>query len=79
MHLNPARVWLMFAKNIGTFDRLARIVIGLALLGFAIMGPAEISWKWIGYIGIVPLVTAFLSSCPLYSILGISSCPMRSN
>ncbi|GAB5510605.1 MAG: DUF2892 domain-containing protein [Hyphomicrobiales bacterium] len=69
----------MFAKNVGTFDRLIRIVIGVALLAFAVMGPADISWKWIGYIGIIPLLTAFLSTCPLYSILGLSSCPMRSN
>lgn len=69
----------MFAKNVGTFDRLIRIVIGVALLAFAVMGPADTSWKWIGYIGIIPLLTAFLSTCPLYSILGLSSCPMRSN
>lgn len=69
----------MFAKNVGSIDRVARIVIGVALLAFAVMGPADISWKWIGYIGIVPLLTAVLGTCPLYSIFGFSSCPMRSN
>lgn len=69
----------MFAKNVGSIDRVARIVIGVALLAFAVMGPADVSWKWIGYIGIVPLLTAVLGTCPLYSIFGFSSCPMRSN
>lgn len=69
----------MFAKNVGTVDRLIRIVAGIALLAFAIMAPAEISWKWVGYIGVIPLLTAIFSTCPLYSILGLSSCPARSS
>jgi hypothetical protein len=69
----------MFARNVGTVDRFIRIVAGLALLTFAMMGPEEIAWRWVGYIGVVPLLTAAFSTCPLYSILGISSCPARSN
>lgn len=69
----------MFAKNVGTVDRLIRIVAGIVLLAFAIMGPADIGWKWVGYIGVIPLLTAVFSTCPLYSILGLSSCPVRSS
>lgn len=68
----------MFAKNVGTIDRFIRIVVGLALIAFAVFSSAEISWKWVGYIGILPLFTAVFSSCPLYSILGLSSCPRSS-
>lgn len=67
----------MFATNVGTVDRLIRVVLGVGLLAFAFMGPADISWKWVGYIGVVPLLTAAFSTCPLYSILGVSSCPVK--
>ena len=60
--------------NIGTFDRIARSVFGIALLAFALLtdGP----WHWLGLIGFVPLATAAMSWCPLYTVLGIRTCPM---
>jgi Protein of unknown function (DUF2892) len=62
--------------NVGTVDRYVRIVLGLALLAYAFQdGLAIQGWHWAGLIGVVPLATAFLKSCPLYTILGISSCP----
>ena len=61
-------------KNVGNLDRGLRIVVGLALLTFAIAGPADIAWKWVGYIGIVPIVTALISWCPAYTLLGIRTC-----
>lgn len=67
----------MFATNVGTVDRLIRVVLGVGLLAFALMGPADISWKWVGYIGVVPLLTAIFRTCPLYSILGMSTCPAK--
>lgn len=63
--------------NVGSVDRILRIVVGIALLAFAFFGPADISWKWVGYIGAVPLLTALIGWCPAYTILGISSCPMK--
>lgn len=60
--------------NVGSADRIARIVFGLALIAFALFGPAEITWKWIGWIGVVPILTAFLKWCPAYSILGVTTC-----
>jgi uncharacterized membrane protein HdeD (DUF308 family) len=66
----------MFAKNVGTIDRVVRIVVGLALIAGFFLNP-EGSWRWLYLIGVVPLVTGLLSTCPLYSILGVSTCPMK--
>lgn len=62
--------------NAGTIDRVIRMVIGLGLLWSALMAPAT-GYNWIGWIGVVPLVTALVGNCPLYSILGVSTCPAK--
>ena len=59
-------------KNVGGIDRILRIVAGIALIAWALMGGPV--WAWIG---IVPLATGALSTCPLYSILGMSTCPTK--
>lgn len=58
--------------NVGPMDRAMRIVLGLGLLSllFLIDGNA----KWLGLIGLVPLLTALARRCPLYTIVGISTC-----
>lgn len=53
--------------NIGTADRVLRILVGLTLLSLVFIGPQSL---W-GLIGLVPLLTAFVRVCPLYSLLGI--------
>jgi Inner membrane protein YgaP-like, transmembrane domain len=60
--------------NVGTFDRIARIVVGLALIAFAfgLIAPGT-GWNWVGWIGVVPILTAVFGTCPAYSLLGISS------
>jgi hypothetical protein len=66
-------------RNIGSMDRVLRIIVGLVLIAFAIpIGFPATGWNWVGWIGVVPLVTALLGNCPAYSILGISSCPLKS-
>ncbi len=62
------------ASNVGMFDRLARIVIGCALIAFALgyIAPGT-SWAWVGWIGVVPLLTAAFGTCPAYSMLGCST------
>lgn len=66
----------MLKKNVGSIDRALRIIVGLALLaGFALNSHATYSWLYL--IGIIPLVTGLMSSCPLYSILGLSTCPLK--
>jgi hypothetical protein len=59
----------MFKSNVGSIDRLARIVLGLALIAIVFVGP-KTPWGWVG---LVPLLTGLMSSCPIYSIFGISS------
>lgn len=66
----------MFAKNEGTIDRALRIIVGLALLAAFFLYP-EASWRYWALIGIVPLATGLLGSCPVYSLLGISTCPVK--
>lgn len=63
----------MFKTNVGTLDRILRIVLGLALIGLTLFGSIG-AWGWIG---VVPLLTATLGTCPLYTVLGFSTCPMR--
>lgn len=64
----------MLAKNEGTADRVLRIVAGLVLISLVFIGP-QTAWGWIG---VVPVVTGALGSCPLYSLLGINTCGMKS-
>ena len=64
--------------NMGAIDRGVRFVIGLALLAYAVpIGFAPGSWNWIGWIGVVPLVTAIFGNCPLYTLIGVSTCPAK--
>ena len=61
------------SSNVGGFDRIARIVLGLVLIGLTLGGVIG-AWGWVG---LVPLATATLGYCPLYSVLGFSTCPMK--
>ena len=62
--------------NVGTIDRIARIVIGLVLIAYAIpLGFPSTGWNWVGWIGVIPLLTAVAGYCPAYSVFGFSSCP----
>ena len=64
--------------NMGTFDRAARFTIGRALLAYAISAGIPLTgWNWVGWIGIIPLLTAAFASCPLYRMLGASNCPAK--
>ena len=66
----------MLKKNVGGIDRIARIVVGLALLAGFFLN-ADASLRWLYLIGLVPLATGLMSSCPLYSVFGLSTCPMK--
>ena len=63
----------MLKKNVGSIDRALRIVVGLALLA-AFFLDSGAAYSWLYLIGIVPLVTGLMSSCPAYSLLGMSTC-----
>ena len=61
------------AANVGGIDKTLRIVVGLVLIAafFLLEGPA----RWVGLVGPVALGTGLMNFCPLYSILGINTCP----
>ena len=59
----------MFKTNVGSTDRILRILLGIGLLALVFVGP-KTPWGWLG---LVPLLTGLMSSCPLYSILGWKS------
>lgn len=54
-------------------ERVARVAAGLTLIGLAWQGTIGV---W-GYLGAIPLLTGLIGSCPVYTILGISTCPYR--
>ena len=66
----------MFKTNVGGIDRILRIVLGLALIAGFFLN-TEGSMRWLYMIGIVPLATGLLSTCPLYSLFGLNTCPMK--
>jgi hypothetical protein len=57
-------------QNVGPVDRVLRVIVGLALLSLVFVGPRT-AWGWIG---VVPLFTALVSYCPLYSLIGLKTC-----
>jgi hypothetical protein len=59
--------------NVGTVDRLLRVIVGIALIAIVFVGP-KTPWGWVG---VVPLLTAFISFCPLYTLLGINTRPSK--
>jgi len=61
--------------NVGGIDRILRIVVGIAVLAlfFVLEGNA----RYWALVGLVPLLTGLFSTCPLYSIIGVNTCPMK--
>lgn len=67
----------MFKTNVGGMDRVLRVIVGLALIAAYALTTIGGAYHWVLLIGIVPLLTGLLSTCPLYSVLGMSTCPMK--
>jgi hypothetical protein len=61
--------------NVGGIDKALRIIGGIVLLAlfFVLEGNA----RWLGLIGLVPLVTAFIGWCPAYALIGVNTCSVR--
>lgn len=59
--------------NEGNTDRIIRVAVGLGLLSLIFIGP-QTMW---GLVGLVPLLTGAFGYCPLYQILGLSTCPVK--
>lgn len=67
----------MFAQNEGTLDRGIRAIVGIVLLIATFMGLSGL-WQIIaGVVAVVLLATAIFGVCPLYSVLGINTCPVK--
>jgi len=64
----------LFPANEHSLERVARVAFGLGVLSLVFVGPQSL---W-GLLGIVPLATGLLGSCPLYTLFGISTCSIRS-
>ena len=62
-------------QNVGTVDMVARIVVGVILLAFAVMDPAG---NWWGWIGLIPLITGLARFCPVYKLLHTNTCGGKS-
>lgn len=59
--------------NVGTIDRALRAIVGLILIALVFVGP-QTPWGWIG---VVPLLTAFIGFCPAYTLLGVKTCSVK--
>ena len=59
--------------NVGAFDRVLRVIAGLALIALALGYFPGYQSVW-GWIGIIPLVTGLFGTCPVYSLLGLNTC-----
>ena len=66
----------MFKQNVGGIDRIIRIVVGIALIAGYFLNP-DASLRWLYLVGIIPLATGVLGTCGLYSLIGISTCPVK--
>ncbi len=61
--------------NVGGMDKMLRIVVGVGLLSLALF--LEGNARWWGLAGLVPLLTGIFGFCPLYTLLGIRTCPLQ--
>jgi hypothetical protein len=58
--------------NVGSTDRIIRFVLGLLLLSTVVLFKGDA--RWLGLIGLIPVATAVLKSCPIYTVFGLSTC-----
>ncbi|MBU9720104.1 DUF2892 domain-containing protein [Bacillus alkalicola] len=63
-------------SNVGSVDRGIRSIIGIIILSMLLI-PDSI--RWFGLLGLIPIMTAFISFCPLYRLFGISTCKTTNN
>lgn len=63
----------LLPANEHPLERVVRVALGLVLLSLVVVGPRTL---W-GLVGLVPLATGVLGSCPLYTLLGVSTCPVK--
>ena len=59
-------------RNVGTLDRAIRLVIGIGILG--LYGALDPPLRYVTLLGLIPLGTALLGNCPMYTLFGVSTC-----
>jgi Protein of unknown function (DUF2892) len=64
----------MFKTNESTVDRALRVIVGVALLLWFFMDQGAGVWHYAKLIGVLPLLTGLLGYCPVYSLIGVSTC-----
>ncbi len=62
-------------SNVGGIDRVLRVVLGIVLMALA----ATNTVGWWGWLGVVPLLTGLVRVCPLYTLLGVNTCPLKNS
>ncbi|MCO4758943.1 MAG: DUF2892 domain-containing protein [Oceanospirillaceae bacterium] len=62
-------------KNIGSLDKAIRVLVGLVLLALVFVGPQSV-WGWVG---LPVILIALFGWCPLYKVLGVSTCKRCNN
>ncbi len=64
--------------NVGGIDRIVRLLAGLALIAFGVLGSLTSPWNMVAIgAGGVFTLTSVISFCPLYAIFGIKTCPVK--
>lgn len=66
----------MFTTNVGSTDRILRIIVSVVLLALAYFYLAGVGMWIAGIVGVVLILTALMRTCPAYSLLGMSTCKM---
>ena len=61
--------------NVGKVDKVIRLLLAIALFSLFFLLPGQ--QKWLGLLGLVPLLTGAINWCPIYAILGIDTCKLR--
>ena len=60
-------------RNEHTIERVLRVTLGVVLIALVFVGP-QTPWGWLG---VIPLITGLIGSCPIYTLLGVSTCSMK--
>jgi hypothetical protein len=63
----------LLPMNEGMKDRILRVIVGAVLLTLVFVGPRT-PWGWLG---VIPLVTGLIGTCPVYTMFGLRTCPLK--
>jgi hypothetical protein len=58
--------------NVGNVDRIIRLLLGIGML--SLIALSDNNLRWLGLVGLIPLFTGIKGWCPLYAMLGVSTC-----